>query len=101
VRQIYPQLGIDQDVLVLYVTMDDPLSVQVPDGLDYLPKHELGLVFGKSFPGGLLDTFEKIVGSSSPRGGFVGLRAFRVRKRAFVWGRGEQLRFEHRGRRRL
>ena len=46
--------------------MDDPLSIQVPDGLDYLPKHELGLVFGKSFPRRLFDAFEKVMRRSSP-----------------------------------
>jgi hypothetical protein len=53
--------------------MDDPLSVQVPDSLDHLPEHELGLMLGKSFPRGLFDAFKKVMRRSSPRGGFVGL----------------------------
>jgi len=59
-------MRIDQDILVLDVTMDNPLSVQVENSLDHLSKHELGLVFRKPFPGGLFDAFKKVMRSSSP-----------------------------------
>ena len=66
ILQTYPQLCIDQDVLILDITMDNPLSVQVPDCLNHLLEHKLGLMFRKPFSRGLLDAFEKIVRRSSP-----------------------------------
>jgi hypothetical protein len=46
--------------------MNDPLPVQIPDGLDHLSKHELGLMFGKPFTRGLFNAFKKIMRGSSP-----------------------------------
>ena len=97
----YPQLCVHEDILIFDVTVDDPLSVQVPNGVDHLPKHKLGLMLRKPLSRGLFDAFEKIMRSPSPRGRFLGLQTLGVRKRTFIWGRGEQLRLEYIGHGRL
>jgi hypothetical protein len=64
----YVEIVIYENVLILYVTVGDALTVEVVDSVDNLGEYKTRLTLRKAFVLRLLNTFKEVMGRTAEEG---------------------------------